>query len=175
MYFHCTYFTKNVLSYFNEMHFIPCPQIFPTSIQYFKQDDCSDVHVSLHVSGFNIPGLLLFNDVDKKLYFQYLKKTFDIRNVTNQSSYRVCLCDVPGAESILDASSTVHHAAPSKSNISSSSHHHWNLSLSILSSVGQLLTDFFLGEFSEANFANLSQAFQIIIFLPLLQRDPKPF
>lgn len=42
-----------------------------------------------------------------------------------QCVYRVCLCDVPGAEPILGASSTVHHAAPSKSKISSSTHHHF--------------------------------------------------
>lgn len=38
------------------MCFVLCPQIFPTSIQHLKQDDCPNVHVSIHVSSFNIPG-----------------------------------------------------------------------------------------------------------------------
>lgn len=41
---------------FSTICFILCPQISPTSVQYFQQDDCSNAHVPIHVSNLNIPG-----------------------------------------------------------------------------------------------------------------------
>lgn len=41
--------------------FILHPQILPTSVQHFKQDDRPDAHVSLLVSSLNLPGSTSFS------------------------------------------------------------------------------------------------------------------
>lgn len=165
------------MCFFVKLHFILCPQILPGSIQHFKQDDRSNVHVALHVSAFNVPGLnpslqwwmRSFDTVTQQRHnisfislarhwktlvssgfrssssgvlqlvrVKYVTKgtvafharccashgsmwSLEIAAVQCQCVYRGCLCDVPGAEPILDVSSTLHHAAPSKNKIPSSS------------------------------------------------------